>query len=99
MSFAHEFEHDGALYSLSMDDVDRDHVHVSCIVDERTLWTRPCAVLRDAATHGLMLRHRWFVRAGQLFLETEGEHWRGATLHDRRLHRVDRRGLERVPIP
>lgn len=96
MSFANEFEHDGALYALSTHD-DRDCIRVSCTAQGRVLWTRSYAVLQNASRDGLMLRHRWLVREGQLFLETEGEHWRGATSHDRRLHRVDRRGLERVP--
>ena len=96
MSFANQFEHDGALYVLSPHD-DRDLIHVSCMVDGRTLWTRPYRVLSDAFKHGLMFRHRWLVRDGQLLLETEGEHWRGNTSHDRRLHHVDRRGITRVP--
>ncbi len=95
MSISNEFEHDGVRFVLSSHD-DRDFITVSCIIDERTVWTRSYEVLDRAFERGLMFRHRWLVRDGVLFLETDGEHWRGATSHDQRLHRVDRRGIVRV---
>ena len=98
MSLTNEFEHDGALFTLSPGR-DEDHITMTCAVGGRTLWSRSVQVLEGASRHGLMFRHRWLVRDGQLLLETDGEHWRGATSHDQRWYRVDRRGIERLPSP
>ncbi len=96
------FEHGGFHYALTWGSSDDENltVTIQCTRGGRKMWSqRVVALVRQDA---LMPRAYWKVRDGVVTLHTDGEHWRGATSHQRRLHSMSHVGFigsEDLPDP
>ncbi len=83
------FGHDGATYRLTWTDTSYTMKGtLRCVSGEREVWSRTILMLEDS--NAFMLRMSWRVSGGVVTLNTEGEHLRGASIHQRRLHSMSR---------
>lgn len=90
------YEYEGACFTLNSKDGASGTLR--CIVGGDVLWSRRIALLGEQHQE-LMFRYAWSMHGGRVRLVVEGEHWRGASVHQRRVYHMDREGVTIVEEP